>query len=221
MALAATFPLSRSLGLRHWKILWSRKARERRTLGRKVEHCLQATRWGRGYCVTEVRPGGGLSQGSHSLWVPSGGLRRALVPRKVRCLEPGVSSAALSFCRFPSCLLHDPEAGSRTPARPRLPSRVSVGRRTPRPFLGLGLGRARGGLGGPAVDAQSPAELFPVARGMRRWLIPFGWWMCATWRDFYLLNPGTGFEYCHRSSLSASGRSYWLKLHVQVHLRRG
>lgn len=149
----------------------------------------------------------------------SGWLRRALVLQKVRCLEPGVSSAALSFCRFPSCLLHDSGAGSRTPVRPRLPSRVSVGSRAPRPFLGLGLGRGAGWEVLPWT--QSPAQRFPVARGVRMWLIPFGRWMWATWRDFYLLDPGTGFEYCRRSSLSASGRSCWLKLHVQVRLRRG
>lgn len=104
LALAATFPLSWPLGLCHGKILQGGEARERRTLGKKIEHCHQATRWGRGYCVTEVRQGRGLSQEGHSLWVRAAGWGRRWLRWKCDVLNLGWAPQRCPFVTsLPAC----------------------------------------------------------------------------------------------------------------------
>lgn len=170
-------------------------------------------------CVTEVRPGSG----------PCSRRRRRLrvceteaVPRlpEARCLEPGVSSAALACCRFPSQLLLSPPTGNRNT---RHASTAGPGFRggsspaLPPQFLGLGLGRGAG-LGGPSMVALSLTRWFPVT-GRGSGSSRLGRVVLGDQERLFLLERGSAFEYCRRRSQSASGRSCWLR--VQVRLRRG
>ena len=97
----------------------------------KVGHGLQATRWRRDLCVTEVRPGRGRCSRRRRRRLRVCEAEAAPRLPEARCLEPGVSSAALACCRFPSQLLLSPPTGSRNTRHASTAGPASVGGQAP------------------------------------------------------------------------------------------
>lgn len=112
--------------------IWARKpsgAAERGSVGalqRKVGRRLQATRGGRGFAsqrCDRVQAWVAATRRSE-LWAEAA----QPLPQGARCLEPGVSSAALSFRVSLASCSRTLGLGRETPAGPPLPSQASAGR---------------------------------------------------------------------------------------------
>lgn len=118
------------------------------------------TRWGRGFCVTEVRPGRRASPRRCRLWVWAAGwggapARRSALPCTWGELRPAV------LWPFPFLVVASPR-GWEEKHRPVLDCQAGLhwGRRPSPAILSRPRFRAQAGLGGRSADAPSPTRQF-------------------------------------------------------------
>ena len=111
---------------------------------------------------------------------------------EARCLEPGVSSAALACCRFPSQLLLSPPTGSRNARHASTAGPGFRGGVKPRPAAAVSRPRLREGswLGRPFHGRTVSSPVVFSDRAWK-WLAPFGRGFFSSSADL-LLNIAAG-----------------------------